>query len=286
MVVILRGALDGLAAAPPHADPNYARLHRELAIAPPGSADGALGLDATFGLHPALQFLHERYAADELIVLHAVASPYRDRSHFDGQNVLENGYRLPLGSADGWLNRAIGALRAAPSSAGVGVPERAVAIAQNVPLILRGEAPVLSKSPMAAPDMDEELLARLQDLYSKDDWLSARLSEALQSEHLGDASSDAQATAPMMTSAKGADRTTAAARMAAAVMRGSRVARKWPYSRPRAGILTPIRAAQRVRWLSAYAAWMRRFGLSAAISVPFGAGRPCWWSPNSGARRR
>ena len=219
VVVILRGALDGLAAAPPHADPNYARLHRELAIAPPGSADGALGLDATFGLHPELQFLHERYAADELIVLHAVASPYRDRSHFDGQNVLENGYRLPLGSADGWLNRAIGALRTAPSSAGVGAPERAVAIAQNVPLILRGEAPVLSKSPMAAPDMDEELLARLQDLYSKDDWLSARLSEALQSEHLGDASSDAQATAPMMTSAKGADRTTAAARMAAAVMR-------------------------------------------------------------------
>ena len=219
VVVILRGALDGLAAAPPHGDPDYARLHRELAIAPPGSADGALGLDATFGLHPGLPFLHERYAADELIVFHAVASPYRDRSHFDGQNVLENGYRLPLGSADGWLNRAIGALRTSTSSAGVGAPERAVAIAQNVPLILRGDAPVLSKSPMAAPDMDEELIARLQDLYSKDDWLSARLSEALQSEHVGDASNDAQASAPMMTSGQGADRTTAAARMAAAVMR-------------------------------------------------------------------
>ncbi len=219
VVVILRGALDGLAAAPPHGDPDYARLHRELAIAPPGSADGALGLDATFGLHPELQFLHERYAADELIVFHAAASPYRDRSHFDGQNVLENGYGQPLGSADGWLNRAIGALRTSPSSAGVAAPERAVAIAQNVPLILRGGAPVLSKSPMAAPDVDEELLARLQDLYSKDDWLSARLSEALQSEHLGDAPSDAQATAPMMSSAKAVDRTTAAARMAAAVMR-------------------------------------------------------------------
>lgn len=208
VVVILRGALDGLAAAPPHGDPDYARLHRELAIAPPGSADGALSLDATFGLHPELQFLHERYTADELIVFHAAASPYRDRSHFDGQNVLENGFRQPLGSADGWLNRAIGALSV-----------RAVAIAQNVPLILRGDAPVLSKSPIAAPDVDEELLARLQDLYSKDDWLSARLSEALQSEHLGDASSDAQATVPMMSSIKPLDRTTAAARMAAAVMR-------------------------------------------------------------------
>src|SRR5580693_1603652 len=106
VVVILRGALDGLAAVPPHGDPDYARLHQELAIAPPGATDGALGLNSTFGLHPALEFLHERYAGGELIVFQAAASPYRDRSHFDGQNVLENGFRQPLGSADGWLNRA------------------------------------------------------------------------------------------------------------------------------------------------------------------------------------
>jgi uncharacterized protein (DUF1501 family) len=197
VAVILRGALDGLAAVPPHGDPDYARLHRELAIAPPGTADGALGLDATFGLHPALEFLHERYAGGELIVFHAAASPYRDRSHFDGQNVLENGLRQPLGSADGWLNRAVAS-----------APVRAVAIAQNVPLILRGGAAVLSKAPIATPDMDEELLARLGDLYSKDDWFSARLSEAVQSEHLGRASAG-----------KSVDRVTAAARMAAAVMR-------------------------------------------------------------------
>jgi uncharacterized protein (DUF1501 family) len=207
VVVILRGALDGLAAVPPYGDPDYAGLHRELAIAPPGAVDGALGLDVTFGLHPELQFLHERYTAGELIVFHAVASPYRDRSHFDGQNVLENGFTQPLGSADGWLNRAIGAL-----------PVRgAVAIAQNVPLILRGAAPVLSKSPISAPEVDEELLARLQDLYSKDQWLAARLSEAMQSEHLGEG--DAPASAPMTGSVKAGDRTTAAARMAAAVMR-------------------------------------------------------------------
>jgi uncharacterized protein (DUF1501 family) len=210
VVVILRGALDGLAAVPPHGDPDYARMHRELAIAPPGAPDGALSLDATFGLHPALEFLHERYTAGELVVFHAAASPYRDRSHFDGQNVLENGFRQPLGTADGWLNRAIGP-----------APMRAVAIAQNVPLILRGGAPVLSKSPIATPDVDEELLERLADLYSKDDWFSARLSEAVQSEHLGDASSDA-AAAGMMSAPSGGrqvDRITAAAHMAAAVMR-------------------------------------------------------------------
>src|SRR5476651_35350 len=153
VVVILRGALDGLAAVPPYGDPDYATLHRELAIAAPGGADGALALNNTFGLHPALMYLHERFAAGELIVFNAVASPYRDRSHFDGQNVLENGLAKPIGSADGWLNRALAAM---PRSAHVS--ERAVAVSQNVPLILRGEAPVLSKSPLATPDVDEDLL--------------------------------------------------------------------------------------------------------------------------------
>jgi uncharacterized protein (DUF1501 family) len=196
VVVILRGALDGLAAVPPHADPSYAGLHRDLAIAPPGQTDGALALDTTFGLHPSLRFLHERYAAGELIVFHAVASPYRDRSHFEGQNVLENGLTQPLGTADGWLNRALATLPAATAGS-----ERAVALAQNVPLILRGGQAVLSKSPMLTPDVDDELLARLEDLYSKDDWFSARLSEAVQSERLSDslAAADAGETPAAMT---------------------------------------------------------------------------------------
>src|SRR6204780_4183095 len=71
VVVILRGALDGLAAVPPYADPNYSVLHRELAIAAPGAPDGALALDNTFGLHPSLAFLHERYLARELLVFNA-----------------------------------------------------------------------------------------------------------------------------------------------------------------------------------------------------------------------
>ncbi len=230
VVVILRGALDGLAAVPPHGDPNYAGLHRELAIDAPGAADGALPLDGLFGLHPAFEFLHERYGAGELIVFQAVASPYRERSHFDGQNVLENGLTQPLGSADGWLNRALGSLpvRRATGS----TPERAVAISQNVPLILRGGAPVLSKSPLTTPDVDEDLLARLADLYSTDDWFSARLSEAVQSERLADSaaladdganaamsSPAALAGPPAPGPAPKADRITAAARLAATVMR-------------------------------------------------------------------
>jgi uncharacterized protein (DUF1501 family) len=214
VVVILRGALDGLAAVPPYGDPDYAPLHRELAIAAPGPADGALMLDNTFGLHPSLAFLHERFAAGELIVFNAVASPYRDRSHFDGQNVLENGLAKPIGTADGWLNRALASL---PRSSGRAA-DRAVAISQNVPLILRGEAAVISKSPQVTPDVDEDLLARLADLYSKDDWFSARLSEAVETGKMVEDGADPS----MSKSAAGAgypDRVTAVARMAANLMR-------------------------------------------------------------------
>jgi uncharacterized protein (DUF1501 family) len=215
VVVILRGALDGLAAVPPFADPDYTNLHRELAIGAPGGPDGALALNNTFGLHPSLSFLHERFAAGELAVFHAVASPYRDRSHFDGQNVLENGLTRPIGTADGWLNRALAAL---PRGKGQSA-DRAVAISQNVPLILRGEAPVISKSPQATPDVDEDLLARLADLYSKDDWFSARLSEAVQTEKMVDGAADpgAKAAAPMRAAYP--DRVGAVARMASELMR-------------------------------------------------------------------
>jgi uncharacterized protein (DUF1501 family) len=213
VVVILRGALDGLSAVPPYADPHYAGLRGELALGAPGSADGVLSLDGTFGLHPSLGFLHERYAADELLVFQAVSSPYRDRSHFDGQNVLENGLAKPIGSADGWLNRAIAALPRDPRS-----PNRAVAVSQNVPLILRGDSPVISKSPQITPDIDEDLLARLQDLYSKDEWFSARLSEGMQTEKLADGAADAQAS-PMITPKPGVDRVSAMARMTGALMR-------------------------------------------------------------------
>jgi uncharacterized protein (DUF1501 family) len=215
VVVILRGALDGLAAVPPYGDPDYASMHRELAIAAPGGPDGALALNNTFGLHPALSFLHERFAAGELVVFDAVASPYRDRSHFDGQNVLENGLTKPIGTADGWLNRALAALPRGGGRAG----DRAVAISQNVPLILRGEASVISKSPQATPDVDEDLLARLADLYSKDDWFSARLSEAVQTEKMVDGAAESSAMSKESAKAGYPNRVGAVARMASELMR-------------------------------------------------------------------
>ena len=82
---------------------------RALAMPAPGSPGARLRLDGVFGLHPSLAFLHECFSAKELIVLHAVASPYRERSHFDGQDVLESGVARPHASESGWLNRALAA---------------------------------------------------------------------------------------------------------------------------------------------------------------------------------
>jgi uncharacterized protein (DUF1501 family) len=168
IVIILRGALDGLAAMPPYGDGHYARLRGDLAISAP-----QLKLDGLFALHPSLTHLHARYLAKELTVLHAIASPYRERSHFDGQDLLENGTTRPH-VADGWLNRALQAISGARDEASL-----AVAIAQNVPLILRGEAPVNSWAPSRLPAADADTLQRLADLYSTEPYFATRLEAAL-----------------------------------------------------------------------------------------------------------
>ena len=119
VLVILRGALDGLAAVPPYADPDYARLRGEAALRAPGAAGGVLPLNGFFGLHPSLSFLEESYQARELIVFHALATGYRERSHFDGQDVLENGSLRPHALQSGWLNRAHAVARPAARVPGV-----------------------------------------------------------------------------------------------------------------------------------------------------------------------
>jgi uncharacterized protein (DUF1501 family) len=178
--IIQRGALDGLSAVPPCADPDYARLREQIAISAPGTTEGALALDGHFGLNPGLAFVHEAYAAREALVFHAVATPYRDRSHFDGQDVLESGLPKPHAGQVGWLNRAVTAL---PANARHGA-ELGVALGQNVPLVLRGPAPIASWSPSKLPDIDEDTLQRIADRYAGDPILSQRLSEALATDHV------------------------------------------------------------------------------------------------------
>ena len=173
--VMLRGALDGLSAVPPVGDPEYSSLRGQIALAKSGEG-AALPLEGPFGLHPALKFLHESYAAKELAVLHAVASPYRERSHFDAQNVLESGDPRPHGSTSGWINRALTALPAGKAR------EAGVALGANVPLAMRGPAEVASWSPTKIAALDEATLARITDLYARDPLLSQRLADALESD--------------------------------------------------------------------------------------------------------
>src|SRR5215469_5768342 len=177
VLVIMRGALDGLAAVPPLGDRDYPELRRELALRARGESGGALPLDGFFGLHPALTFLQQCYAARELVVLHALASPYRERSHFDGQDVLENGSPRPHALQTGWLNRA---LSAAPRPATRPTTREAgVALGQNVPLVMRGPAAVTSWSSSKLTVLDDDTLARITDLYAGDPLLATRLADAL-----------------------------------------------------------------------------------------------------------
>lgn len=169
VLVILRGALDGLAAVPPYGDGNYARQRGQLAITAP-----AHKLDGLFGLNPGLAQLHARYEAKELVVFHAVASQYRERSHFDGQDWLENG--AGAGVHDGWINRMLPSL---PLARGRKTEEIAIAVSQNVPLVMRGDARVNSWAPSQLPEADSDTLDRIADLYSTDAQLSSRLQSAL-----------------------------------------------------------------------------------------------------------
>jgi uncharacterized protein (DUF1501 family) len=160
--VFLRGGLDGLSAVPAYGDPEFAGKRGALAIAGPGTAGGALELDGMFGLSPFLAEMHKLYAAKALAVLHAVASPYRERSHFDAQNLLENGTAKPFGREAGWLNVALA------ERAGAG----GLALGPNVPLVLRGPAAVSSWSPSVLPAPDPDLLERLAQLYRDDPLLA------------------------------------------------------------------------------------------------------------------
>ena len=166
--IVQRGAADGLNTVIPYADPGYASLRGPLAI----DAGSATKLDGHFALHPALAQFASLHAAGEALFVHAVASPYRDRSHFDGQNVLESGGTAPYQLKDGWLNRLVGLL---PHEHG-----QAIALAPTVPLALRGPAEVTSYAPSALPAAGDDLLLRVQQLYAEDAQLHALWSAAMQ----------------------------------------------------------------------------------------------------------
>src|SRR5262249_12723755 len=159
--VILRGALDGLAAVAPVGDPDWIPLRDQVALRLDG-ANPALPLDGFFALNPAMQNLNRLYKAGQALIVHAAATPYRERSHFDGKDVLESGVERPGATASGWLNRALATLQPAGP---VGPGGKALVVGPAAPLVVRGEAPVMSWTPQRIEPAGEDTTRRLLDLY-------------------------------------------------------------------------------------------------------------------------
>jgi len=175
LTVILRGALDGLAAVAPVGDPDWVPLRGDEALTLEGKTP-ALKLDDQFALNPAMPNLHRMFQAGEAIVVHACATPYRERSHFDGQDVLESGLpKLVPVNTTGWLNRALAGL--APAGRVDPNGSKAFAVGPVTPLVARGPAPVLSWSPQTMLPASPDTIHRLLDLYRQSDRKLARVIE-------------------------------------------------------------------------------------------------------------
>jgi uncharacterized protein (DUF1501 family) len=173
LTIVLRGALDGLAAVAPVGDPDWVKLRGDKALVLDGKTP-ALPLDSFFALNPAMPNLLRLYKEGQAAIVHASATPYRERSHFDGQDVLESGLPNPGRADSGWLNRALGGLE---PEARVRRDGRAFAVGPVTPLVVRGPTPVMSWTPARIQPASEDTMARLIDLYHHTDTELARAIE-------------------------------------------------------------------------------------------------------------
>ncbi len=168
--MLLRGGLDGLWAVPALGDPGFAAARGALASYPASPLPLADG----FALHPTLGEMHGLWRAGELAVLHAVATPYRERSHFDAQNLLETGGAQPFALRDGWMNRAAQVLAGGSG----GAHPLAVALSPAIPLVLQGEATVTNWSAARLSALPDDTLGRLARMYASHPALAASLTQA------------------------------------------------------------------------------------------------------------
>jgi len=197
VLVLLRGGLDGLGAVPAVGDPSFAEARGAL-----GSyASPVLPLTGPFALHPSLGELHAMFGRGEAAVVHATGLPYRERSHFDAQQVLESGGSQPHQLTTGWLARAL-------SASG----QRGLAIQTAVPLVLRGPGQIDTWAPSVLPEPSMDLVARLERLYGADPALAQALARARGLRQ--DAEMGAMASAGMPVSAGGRNAVAGLARKA------------------------------------------------------------------------
>lgn len=201
LFVLQRGAADGLATLAPVGDPDFLRQRERLAE----GVEDLPRLDGFFALHPAFEQIGGLYREKEALFVHAVATSYRERSHFDAQNLLESGGIAAYALRDGWLNRLLGLL-----------PEdgaRALALSPAVPMALQGSHSVSSYAPSALPEATGNMMDRVAMLYRSDPQLGALLDEALktremagdtQMRNLREAAKTGELAASLMRSTEGA----------------------------------------------------------------------------------
>lgn len=179
VVVIQRGAMDGLAAVAPLGDRSYADLRGSLALKPPGEVNGCLPLDGNFALHPSLAALHPYYGKGELLVVHATGNGYQTRSHFDAQDMLESGLAAKRSLSDGWLNRALAHIQQGDRRIGL-------AVGSATPLILRGAVPVASWAPAGFREAAPGFVEAVAQLYETDALLGPAFREGLKAQSFSD----------------------------------------------------------------------------------------------------
>jgi uncharacterized protein (DUF1501 family) len=175
--IVQRGAADGLAMVMPVGDPSYTGARKSL------SEVQGTKLDGMFALHPSLTGLNGLYQSKEALFVHAVASPYRDRSHFDAQNILESGGAAPYALKSGWLNRFAGMLS--------GAEAKALALSPTIPMALRGDAPATSYAPSRLPNASQDMIARVGQMYAGDAQLHDLWEQAITTRNMAGTAGDA-----------------------------------------------------------------------------------------------
>lgn len=173
VMVILRGGMDGLAAVAPVGDPAYAAV-RDGHLLPQDGPNARLPLDGFFALNGRMTATHALWQKGEALFVHAAHTPYRERSHFSGQDVLENGTPSETHFRDGWLGRALAEI----PTVGSVTPRSGLAVATAVPLILKGGPEVLTWMPPGLPPASDDTRMRLLDLYTHTDPALAAFLEA------------------------------------------------------------------------------------------------------------
>jgi uncharacterized protein (DUF1501 family) len=171
VVILMRGALDGMAAVVPYGDPGLAGLRAELMPGAVGTEGGMLDLGGFYGLHPAMTQAHALFQAGELLPVHAIAGHYRSRSHFEAQDYMESGADHRMTS--GWLNRAVLAMAKPPG------PEAALAVGMTTPLLMRGPAEIGSWAPPSFSQPDPDLYARIAAMNEADPVTGPAITEGM-----------------------------------------------------------------------------------------------------------